>query len=44
MPPLGLFHNIEFFISPLDLSWTMIHTHEDHGFGGPYFIRREWIP
>lgn len=41
--PLGLFHTTEFFISPLDLQWTMVHTHEDHAFGGPYFVRMEWI-
>jgi hypothetical protein len=40
---LGRFHNAEFFISPIDLSWTMIHDHEDHAHGGPYFIREEWI-
>lgn len=42
--PLGAFHGIEFFIAPPDLSWTMIHTHEDHGWAGPHFIRREWRP
>lgn len=40
--PLGEFHDAEFFISPLDFEWTMIHTHEDYGFGGPCFVRREW--
>jgi len=42
--PLGAACDVEFAVSPADLSWTMLHTHEDHGFGGPYFIRREWIP
>ena len=42
--PLGAFHSREFFISPLDFGWTMIHTHEDHAFGGPYFFRAEWLP
>jgi hypothetical protein len=40
----GAYCDIEFFISPPDLSWAMIHTHEDYGFGGPYYIRAEWIP
>jgi hypothetical protein len=42
--PLGTFHNAEFFVCPPDMSWAMIHTHEDHAIGGPYFIRREWLP
>jgi hypothetical protein len=42
--PLGDFHSTEFFISPPDFAWSMIHTHEDHAYGGPYFIRAEWIP
>jgi hypothetical protein len=41
--PLGQFSNAEFFVAPSDFSWTMVHTHEDHEIGGPYFIRREWI-
>jgi hypothetical protein len=40
---LGAFCDAEFFISPLDLAWAMIHTHEDYAFGGPYFIRADWI-
>ena len=40
---LGEFHNIELFICPVDFAWTMVHTHEDHALGGPYFQRREWI-
>jgi hypothetical protein len=42
--PLGAFCGAEFFISPPDLAWAMIHTHEDHALGGPYFIRAEWVP
>jgi hypothetical protein len=41
---LGAFCGAEFFVSPPDLAWSMIHTHEDHGWGGPYFIRVDWIP
>lgn len=44
LAPLGRFHLAEFFVCPPDLAWTMVHTHEDHAFGGPYFIRAEWIP
>jgi hypothetical protein len=42
--PLGAACDVEFAVSPADLSWTMLHTHEDHALGGPYFIRREWLP
>lgn len=42
--PLGEFHESEFFVCPLDYAWTMVHTHEDHSFGGPYFIREAWLP
>jgi hypothetical protein len=41
---LGAFRDAEFSISPPGLTWTMIHTHEDHAFGGPYFIRADWLP
>jgi hypothetical protein len=41
---LGAFCDAEFFISPPDLTWTMIHTHEDHALDGPYFLRDDWIP
>jgi hypothetical protein len=41
--PLQVFHNAEFFVCPSDLSWTMVHTHEDHALGGPYFLRAEWV-
>jgi hypothetical protein len=40
---LGAFCDAEFFISPPDLSWSMIHTHEDHALDGPYLIRADWI-
>lgn len=40
---LGEFSDAEFFIAPPDLMWTMIHTHEDHAFGGPYFMRADWV-
>jgi hypothetical protein len=36
---LGQFCDAEFFIAPHDFSWSMIHTHEDHALGGPFFIR-----
>lgn len=38
---LSRFHAIEFFISPVDFAWTMVHTHEDHASGGPYFAWRK---
>lgn len=41
---LGEFSNIEFFVSPPDLAWTFVRTHEDFALGGPYFVRREWLP
>jgi hypothetical protein len=41
--PLGTFCDVEFFICPIDFAWAMIHTHEDHALGGPYFIRAEWL-
>jgi hypothetical protein len=42
--PLGAICEAEFFVSPLDFEWTMVHTHEDYAFDGPYFVRREWLP
>lgn len=42
--PLGDFCGAEFLVCPVDCAWTMIHTHEDHSYGGPYFIRAEWLP
>jgi len=43
LPDLSAFAGTEFFIVPDDWSWTMIHTHEDYGFGGPYFVRKDWL-
>jgi hypothetical protein len=43
LPDLSAFAETDFFISPADLSWTMIHTHEDYAFGGPYFLRKDWL-
>lgn len=40
---LGTLCNSEFAVSPADLSWAMLYTHEDHALGGPYFVRREWL-
>ena len=40
---LSSFHDLEFFVSPRDFEWTLVHTHEDHGFGGPFFTRSEWV-
>ena len=40
---LSSFAQTEFFIVPEDLSWTMIHTHEDFGCGGPYFVYKDWL-
>ena len=41
--PLGRFCDAEFFVSPMDFEWSLVHTHEDHAIQGPYFIRREWV-
>jgi len=41
--PLEQFCDAEFFVSPMDFDWTLVHTHEDYAFDGPYFIRREWL-
>jgi hypothetical protein len=43
LPDLSAFALTDFFIVPDDFNWTMIHTHEDYGFGGPYFVRRDWL-
>jgi len=42
VPDLCTFASLEFAIVPLDFSWTMIHTHEDHAFWGPCFVRVRW--
>ncbi len=41
--PLGVFHETEFFVCPTDFAWTMVHTHEGHGIGNPFFVRQEWL-
>jgi hypothetical protein len=41
--PLGSLCRAEFVVTPANLSWAMLYTHEDHAWGGPYFIRREWL-
>ena len=43
LPRLAAFSNLDFFVAPPDLSWTMIHTHEDYVLGGPYYIERAWL-
>jgi hypothetical protein len=43
VPDVSTFAEIDFFVAPDDWSWTMMHTHEDCGFGGPYFIRKDWL-
>jgi hypothetical protein len=43
LPDLSAFAGTDFFIVPADRSWTMIHTHEDHALGGPYFVRKDWV-
>lgn len=43
LPRLLEFNSLDFFVSPPDLSWTIVHTHEDYSLGGPYFVDREWL-
>lgn len=43
LPDLSAFAPTDFFVVPEDFSWTMMHTHEDYGFGGPYFVRKDWL-
>jgi hypothetical protein len=43
LPELSAFAPTDFFVVPDDFSWTMIHTHEDFAFGGPYFVRKDWL-
>jgi hypothetical protein len=40
---LAEFSDAVFFVSPADLAWTFVRTHEDFALGGPYFLRAEWI-
>ena len=41
---LSAFNELEFAVFPETYEWTLIHTHEDGAFGGPYFIRIEGTP
>ena len=41
---LSEYHQLEFAVFPESYSWTLVHTHEDGAFGGPYFIRAEDLP
>lgn len=36
---LSAYNELEFAVFPETYDWTLIHTHEDGAFGGPYFIR-----
>ena len=36
---LSRFCELEFAVFPESYDWTLVHTHEDGAFGGPYFIR-----
>jgi len=38
---LGDFADVELFVSPMDLGWTFVRTHEDFALGGPYFAVSE---
>lgn len=41
---LSHYNELEFAVFPDSYDWTLIHTHEDGAFGGPYFIRNEFAP
>jgi hypothetical protein len=41
---LDEFLNVEFFVSPPDLAWTFVRTHEDFVYDGPYFARAAGRP
>jgi hypothetical protein len=43
LPNLSEFSHLDFFVASPDLSWTMLHTHEDYSLGGPYFMERSWL-
>jgi hypothetical protein len=43
LPDLSAFADTDFFIVPVDFSWTMIHTHEDYETSGPIFIYKDWL-
>ena len=34
---LSAFNQLEFAVFPETYKWTLVHTHEDGAFGGPYF-------
>ena len=38
---LSAYNELEFAVFPETYEWTLVHTHEDGAFGGPYFIRNE---
>ena len=38
---LSEYHQLEFAVFPESYDWTLVHTHEDFAFGGPYFVRAE---
>jgi hypothetical protein len=42
-PPLGAFCKLEPCVVADDFAWAMVHTHEDHALGGPYFVRAERV-
>ncbi|HBE71640.1 MAG TPA: hypothetical protein DDW52_26150 [Planctomycetaceae bacterium] len=35
---LSPFCNLEFALTTESYEWTLVHTHEDWAFGGPYFV------
>jgi hypothetical protein len=37
-PDLREFHMLEFSVTDAMWRWTLVHTHEDFAYGGPYFI------
>ncbi len=36
-------HHVDAFISPEDLSWTLLYGHEVDVFGGPDYSRADWF-
>jgi hypothetical protein len=42
-PLLGRFADLEPCVLGDDFAWVMVHTHEDHAVGGPYFVRAESV-
>ncbi len=36
---LSAYNELEFAVFPESYEWTLIHTHEDGAFGGPYFLQ-----